>query len=344
MNDDGRYVTFESEADNLVPDDTNQIKDIFVHDRETGETSRVSVDSAGNQTESFPNEVVSSYLEGASQKPSISGDGRYVAFQSFARNLVTDDTNNVDDIFVHDRETGETIRASVDSLGNQTVSYTNGLGSGSIGSRLGGGSYNPSSNGDGRYIAFESTAENLVPNDTNGKFHIDIFVHDLLTGETTRVSVDSSGNQAENYRNNNGRGAGSVFDPHGGSSFDPCISPEGRYVAFSSSARNLVPDDTNGEFYLDAFVHDRETGETTRVSVDSAGNQATGSTSHGDFAGSDHPTISDDRRQAVFSSIADSLVDTDTNESEDVFFHCSECEKGRPFVKMMYGTGELLHL
>jgi Tol biopolymer transport system component len=323
---DGRYVAFESEADNLVLDDSNQIKDVFVHDRETGETRRVSVDTSGNQAESFPNYVNNLYLEGASHNPSISGDGRYVAFQSFARNLVADDTNDVDDIFVHNLETGETIRASVDSLGNQTSSYNNGLGSSSIGRPLGGGSYNPSINGDGRCIAYESTAENLVLDDTNGKFHIDIFVHDLNTGETTRVSVDSFGNQAEKYPNTNVIGAGSLFDPHGGSSFNPCIGAEGRYIAFSSSARNLVPDDTNGEFYLDVFVHDRETGSTTRVSVDSSGNQATGSTSHGDFAGSDHPAMSDDGCKVAFSSIADSIISTDTNGSEDVFLHDRECE------------------
>ena len=134
-----------------------------------------------------------SYLKGTSKNPSISGDGRKVAFQSRAGNLVANDTNIVDDILVHDLETGETIRVSVDSLGNQADRYTNGEGSGSLGVPPGGGSYNPSISRDGRYIAFESTALHLVPDDTNGRFHVDIFVHDVLTGETTRVSVGQFG-------------------------------------------------------------------------------------------------------------------------------------------------------
>lgn len=314
ISDDGRYIAYESYASNLVLGDTNQIKDIFVYDQLTGESSRVSVDSSGNQTESFPNDIVSSYLEGASQKPDISGNGRFVSFQSFARNLVNDDTNRVDDIFVHDRETGETKRVSVDSMGVQAISYTNGLGSGSIGRPLGGGSYNPSINYDGSYITFESTAENLVSDDTNGKFHVDIFVHALLTGVTTRVSIDSLGNQTESYPNNNSIGAGSLSDLHGGSSFDPVISPDGRYIAFSSSARNLITDDTSEEFYLKIFIHDRTTGETSQITANGAG-----STVHGLFSGSVHPTISNEGRQVAFSSISDSLVDIDTNGSEDIF-------------------------
>jgi hypothetical protein len=179
--------------------------------------------------------VSSAGVEGndESYTPSISADGRYVAFHSDASNLVSGDTNNYEDVFVHDRQTGETTRVSVDSTGVQG-NY--------------GGEY-PSISADGRYVVFRSYATNLVPGDTNGR--CDIFDHDRQTGQTTRVSVDSAGVQG-NY--------GSYYSS---------ISADGRYVAFISDASNLVPGDTND--WSDVFVHDRQTGETTRVSVSSAG-------------------------------------------------------------------------
>jgi uncharacterized repeat protein (TIGR01451 family) len=161
---DGRYVTFQSWASNLVANDTNEMPDIFVRDRSTGQTTRVSVDSAGNQGS----------LE--SRYPAISADGRYVAFQSKASNLVANDTG-WEDIFVHDRTTSQTTRVSVDSTGAQS----NGM------------SYFSSISADGRFVAFQSLASNLVANDTNGKQ--DIFVHDRTANQTTRMSVDSAGAQ-----------------------------------------------------------------------------------------------------------------------------------------------------
>ena len=107
ISSDGRHVAFESMASNLVPGDTNLVRDIFVHDRQTGVTDRVSVDSLGTQG----NEI--------SWSSSISTDGRYVAFCSDASNLVPGDTNGAADIFVHDRQTSVTERVSVDSLGTQ---------------------------------------------------------------------------------------------------------------------------------------------------------------------------------------------------------------------------------
>jgi Tol biopolymer transport system component len=201
---DGRYVAFESDAANLVPGDTNNVSDIFVHDRATGSTERVSVDSNGNQG------------NGPSGISSISADGRYVAFESTASNLVPGDTNNVSDIFVHDRATGLTERVSVDSNGVQA----------------GGASYTPSISADGMQVAFESTAANLVPGDTNG--FGDVFVHDRATGSTERVSVANGGVQSD------------------GNSANASISADGK-VAFSSFATNLVPGDTNG--FGDVFVH-----------------------------------------------------------------------------------------
>jgi hypothetical protein len=146
---DGRYVAFTSIADNLVAGDTNGVFDIFVHDRQTGETKRASVSSSGGQG------------NGKSLLPSISADGRYVAFVSGASNLVAGDTNYVNDVFVHDRQTGETKRVSVSSSGGQGKN----------------GSSDPDFSADGRYVAFESFASNLVPNDTNDG--IDVFVHEV---------------------------------------------------------------------------------------------------------------------------------------------------------------------
>ena len=216
---DGRYIAFESEADNLVAGDTNGYSDIFVRDHNTGITTRVSVSSSGGQGSN------------ASTSPSISGDGRYVAFVSRASNLVAGDTNGNSDIFVHDRNTGITTRVNVNSSGGQAI----------------GVSYSPSISADGRYVAFYSIASNLVSGDTNGQ--MDIFVHDRDTGITTCVSVDSGGVLGN------------------GSSYDPFISADGRYVVFDSSASNLVSGDTNG--VSDIFVHDRNSGITTRASVDS---------------------------------------------------------------------------
>ncbi len=263
ISSDGRFVTFQSTANNLVSGDTNGSSDIFVHDRQTGATSRVSVDSSGTEG------------NGVSINPSISSDGRFVAFASTANNLVSGDTNGWGDIFVHDRQTGATSRVSVDSSSTEGNSV----------------SFNPSISGDGRFVAFESNANNLVSSDTNGK--IDIFVHDRQTGTTSRVSVDSSGGQG----NRDGR--------------HPSISGDGRFIAFESAASNLVSGDNNGS--TDIFVHDRQTDTTSRVSVDS------GST-EGNYHSS-NPNISSDGRFVAFVSAASNLVSGDTNGSLDVFVH-----------------------
>lgn len=260
---DGRYIAFESSAPNLVAGDTNGQSDIFVHDRQTGQTTRVSVSSAGVQA------------NGASARPVISADGRYVAFESSATNLVADDTNGQTDIFVHDRQTGQTVRASTSSGGGNAN----------------GASSFPSISANGRVVAFESSATNMVFGDTNGQ--TDIFVRDLQTGEIVRVSVSSGGTQANNL------------------SFTPSISADGRTIAFASNASNLVAGDTNGT--TDVFVHNRQTGQTTRVSVASDNTEGNGF--------SFLPVISADGRVVAFASAATNLVAGDTNGQPDVFVH-----------------------
>jgi Tol biopolymer transport system component len=152
----GRYVAFYSSATNLVARDTNGRRDVFRRDTQTGKTTRISVSSSGQQA------------NGESFGPSIAPDGRYVAFYSDASNLVAGDTNNADDIFVRDNQTGATTRVSVTTAGDQAE----------------GGSYSPSISADGRYVAFLSDATNLVAGDTNRLR--DVFVHDAVTGATTR--------------------------------------------------------------------------------------------------------------------------------------------------------------
>lgn len=226
ISSDGRYVAFLSDASNLVPGDTNAIRDVFVFDRQTATTVRASVDSAG----------VEANL--ASEAPALSGDGRFVAFATFADNLVPLDGNESSDVFVRDLQAGTTTRAS---------EYQGGFESDFD-------SLRPSLSADGRFVAFDSDASNLAWGDTNDAF--DVFVKDRQTDILTRVSVDDAGAQAE------------------GGSIRPSLSADGRLVAFYSDAPNLVPGDTNGA--ADVIVHDRRSGATKRISVGSGGVEANG--------------------------------------------------------------------
>jgi Tol biopolymer transport system component len=252
ISDDGRFVVFQSRANNLIANDTNGVQDIFLHDRDTDEDSgfdepgaiatiRVSVDSNGNPA-----------AGGDSTNPAISGDGQYVVFESLAHNLVNGkDDPGIQDIFVHDRDADEddvldeqtqpgaiaTFLMNVDSDGNPAA---------------GGHSTNPAISDDGRYVVFQSISQNLV----NGKDDPgiqDIFVHDRDADEddildeqtqpgaiaTFLMNVDSDGNPAA-----------------GGDSTNPAISANGRHVVFQSISQSLVDDDDNG--LLDIFVHDRD--------------------------------------------------------------------------------------
>lgn len=258
---DGQLVAFDSDASNLVASDNNAQKDVFVRDRVLGITSRVSVDSAGAQG------------NGISQQPTLSADGRYVAFLSTSSNLVTGDSNGVSDIFVRDRNLGITSRVSLSSTGVQGN----------------GASATPIISIDGRYVAFYSWANNLVAGDGNSQ--PDVFLHDRQTATTTLVSVSSAGVQGN---------AGS---------FSPALSADGRWIAFESNASNLVGGDSNG--VSDVFLRDVASNTTTRISVDSLGQQANGASAR--------CSMSEDGNRIVFDSAASNLVIGDANGVVDVF-------------------------
>jgi Ca2+-binding RTX toxin-like protein len=279
---DGRFVGFSSSATNLVPGDTNNSNDIFLRDLSTNTTIGISVDSAGNPG------------NGSSFSHSISANGRLVAFSSSSSNLVPGDTNNSSDIFLRDLSANTTTRISVDSAGNPGNGH----------------SFGHSISGNGRFVAFSSSATNLVPGDTNNSS--DIFLRDLLTNTTTCISVDSAGSP-------------------GGRSGVPSISTDGRFVAFSSDATNLVSGDTNNS--SDIFLRDLLTNTTTRISVDSAGNQAMGNSR------ANASSISADGRLVTFVSDATNLVPGTTNDTSDIFVRdlskntttrASVSEAGRP--------------
>lgn len=274
LSGDGRFVVFNSSAGNLVSGDTNGKRDIFLHDRATGEVSLISSGVAGTPA------------DGDSPLGAISEDGHIIAYHSFATNLVNGDQNGAGDVFVWDGKTKETTRVSVVTLnGAEGVCDVPPAGG------LDCTSYDPHLSYDGNLVVFGSTFSNLISGDTNGQ--ADIFVHDRTTKVTERVSVGPAGLEADGFSGN------------------PGISADGRYVVFESKATTLigVGQDTNG--FSDIFVHDRATGQTTRVSVGAGG-----------IEGNDHsftPSISRDGRIVAFWSLASNLVANDTNGVADVF-------------------------
>jgi Tol biopolymer transport system component len=222
ISSNGRYVAWSSFATDIVSGDTNGNFDVFLTDRATGVVTRVSVDSAGTEA-----------LDGASFEPTLSDDGMVVAFASEATNLVAGDTNQVRDVFVHYMATGQTVRASVATDGTQADGQSDGPGI------RGGTTFGPQLSADGTRVVFDSIATNLVPGDTNTctyspggqSFPLpgqcpDVFVRDLQAGTTSRVSVNTSGGQADD------------------ASTDPAISGDGTDVAFFTTAA-FASDDTN---------------------------------------------------------------------------------------------------
>ena len=316
---DGRFIAFYSAASNLVDGDTNGVADIFLLDRTLGTLRRVSVGAGGVQA------------NGSSSFPAVSDDGQVVAFPSDATNLVAGDSNAASDVFVHVVATGLTTRASVGDGGVQANAR-------SLGVDL---------SADGRHVAFISLASNLVANDTNAVF--DGFVHDRLAATTQRISVSSSGteanlstslvrlsadarhvafySQAGNLVSGDTNGADDVFvrDRINGvtervsvssagaqgavESRGPSISANGRHVAFFSPSNDLVPGGGFPGYHV--FVRDRMAGITRRISVSTSGGNSNGISSS--------PSISDDGQNIAFESSASNLVNGDTNGFYDVF-------------------------
>lgn len=201
---DGHFIAFKSEATNLVTGDTNNTDDIFLRDMRTGTLRRVNTASDGSEA----NNAGFGWLH----RPSMSADGRYIAFDSFSTNLVPDDSNNTDDIFLKDTLTGHLSRISTAADGTEANGF-----------------WCPDSapmSADGTYVVFKSCASNLVPGDNNG--WSDIFIKDVSSGAITRASVSATGVEAD------------------GESGSAAISADGRFVTFLSVATNLVPEDTGG--------------------------------------------------------------------------------------------------
>jgi hypothetical protein len=320
LSSNGSFVAFGSFAANLVGGDTNDVIDVFVHDRDSGTTARVSIATAGTQAndESF--------------SPAISSSGRFVAFRSDATNLVANDTNNNSDIFVRDRTLGVTQRVSVASDGTQAN----------------GDSILPAISADGRFVAFSSEASNLVAGDSNNL--ADIFVHDRQNDTTVLIvgpaefntgsgiiivapSISPDGdfvglrsnaddlvpgdtnNSFDTFLIDRGtaiaeRSSVSTSEGEGNSdSSRPSISSNNRFVVFASIATNLVSEDTNG--FEDVFVRDRDEGKTRRASLTFDG-------SEGDNR-SFFAVISGDGQYVAFTSLAENLVANDTNGFSDIF-------------------------
>lgn len=345
ISSDGRFVSFVSTATNLVYDDTNvcrqwviqgQCFDVFVRDVVAGTTTRVSVPSGGGQA------------DGASYGGPISGDGRFVAFTSEATNLVDTDGNGVaddangsiPDVFVHDRATRTTTLVSVSSSERQAN-----IG---LGAYADPGSFLISMSQNGRYVMFRSSASNLDEerDDTNGFF--DVFVRDLVAGTTTRVSVSSDEQQADD----NSLYALSIYW---------AVSDDGRYATFNSSASNLVSGDTNDE--EDLFVRDlkKETTDLVTISWDGQPSQIPGNPTsrvrdpHAELGRywaltfGISPTsytetmwaMTPDGRYVVFSSAADNLVRGDGNGFRDIFLR--DLRRGRTIRVSVSSSGREAH-
>ncbi len=327
MTPDGRFIAFEAFADDVVAGDDNNNVDIVVRDMLSGTNEVASLAFDGSQTAAANSWSVT---------PSISEDGRYVAFQSLAPNLVATDGNNNPDIFVRDRLAGTTEIVSVNASGDESE------GGETFGS--------PSISADGRFVAFQSRATNLVPNDTNE--NTDVFLRDRHLQTTQRASVGPGGVQANSasgspaisgngqflaFTSNatnlgatqlttsqghvfvrdlttgtNERASVSFSDPSGESlSSLASMSRSGRYVVFQGFASTLVPGDTNQA--PDVFVRDLVNDVTRRVSVSSGGVEGSGSS--GPFG----PAISSNGQHVAFASFASDLVPQDKNKVADVF-------------------------
>ncbi len=268
VSDDGRFVVYQSWADNLVSQDANGLCDIFLFDRTSGETTLVS-QGAGLQG-------------GSSTHPSISGDGRFISFASDRSDLVADDANGTGDVFVFDRQTGVIERINV--------------GPGGVEANASGGLFPQSSlSRNGRYVAFLSLADNLVADnpvsDASHAIVEQVFLRDRVLGTTEQVSLSFTGEAADDR------------------CFSPTISGDGRFVGFQSLARNLNPKDC--DTVADAYLLDRQAHTLRLLSAPQV--------SGGERGDSNLVALSPDGDMVAFSSRASDLAQDDENEVDDVF-------------------------
>ena len=310
LNADGRFVVFVSAASNLVTDDTNGYKDVFIHDRETGITERVSVSSNGTQA------------DGGSSDAAISADGRFVAFNSFAENLVDGDINGATDTFVHDRKTSITELVSVSSNGIQ----------GNFGSSNG-----VSISADGRFVVFASRASSLGDNLDE---YLDVFIHDRNSRLTEHISTATNYPAFTPVISANGRYVaytgytygtccvgGSVTS--GGSSvfiYDqnskqttriestiefrfPSISADGRFIALDTEDCDYC-----GTKVGDIYLHDQKTGLTKQIDLPFISLYKPSNYSR-------LPSISNDGRYIVYRGTDSNLVEADTNKIRDILIY-----------------------
>jgi Tol biopolymer transport system component len=326
ISDDGRFVTFQSDADDLVPGDTNGVNDVFLYDMLTRSTSRISVgvgisdptrqvgsssvsadgsrvafhisvgspvtrtdvfvrDRVAHRTVKVSVSAIGGQADGSSIFPTISKNGRYVAFLSGAENLVPGDDNGFSDIFRRDLATHQTRLVSVDRFGGATDEDAF--------------SGSPAISADGRYVVFHDAAGDLVPGDTNGE--PDVFRRDLAEGTTVRISVTSDEEQVSGFGNFHTVRMG--------------ISDRGRFVTFSSDFSELAANDRNGQ--PDVFLRDVVRGTTTLVS---AVPSPTGPGEESPNGFSTEPSISRFGCFVAFSSSASGLTPDDKNDAVDDVF------------------------
>ena len=273
----GRYVAFVSRATNIVANDSNNSTDVFVYDRVKGRTERVSVRTGGGEAGTD----LKTPCAASSFHPSIDSTGRRVAFTSLAT-LSGEDENTREDVYVHDRKTNKTTFVSSPRTGTNEspclvdLSEETGVSETKV-ACTDALSRNPAISGDGKSVVFESSASNLVKDDTNLAW--DVFVRDLRKKKTERVSVDSDARETEEIpvgplgSGGNSTLSGFPMDQQPFSVVQQPISNDGRFVAFWSEADDLVPNDSGGS---DFFVRDRKAGRTERITVSSTGEELAG--------------------------------------------------------------------
>lgn len=294
---DGRYVVFSSMATNLVPGPVPAEPDneIYRRDLETGTTIRVSLSYLGSSEST------------GSHTPSISGDGRYVAFTSRLGNVVPGGPGRegFPEVYWTDLRTGATRHVSATHDGRLAT----------------GGSEIPDLSSDGRHVVFYSWNDSVVADDTNDA--VDVFHYDVQSGATTRVSVAADRTQAD-----------------GGSSF-PTVSADGRFVVFVSNAGNLVAGDTNtvaGDPFSggDVFRRDLQTGALVLLSTTASGVQPPG-------RGSLVASVCEDGETVVFLHEGSGLTPEDTDPGADVFRVCvrADITGFLPLADRIYGDGPI---